>query len=106
MLHDIGIFMTNAPQLGCYGDKPYICHGYLGRELLEKEGFPKHAIVCETHIGVGLTIADIEKNNFPLPRRDMTPKTLEEQIVCFADNFFRKTMNRSKKNRFQKQENS
>ena len=37
MLHDIGIFLTNAPQLGCHGNKPYICHGYLGREILEKK---------------------------------------------------------------------
>ena len=37
MLHDIGIFLTDAPDLGCSGDKPYICHGYLGREILEKE---------------------------------------------------------------------
>lgn len=36
MLHDIGIFLTHAPQIGCHGDKPYICHGYLGREILEK----------------------------------------------------------------------
>src|SRR5208282_3141034 len=41
MLHDIGIFLTNAPHIGCYGDKPYICHGYLGRELLEKDGLPE-----------------------------------------------------------------
>lgn len=52
MLHDIGIFLTNDPGLGCFGDKPYICHGYLGRELLEKEGFPKHALVCERHVGI------------------------------------------------------
>lgn len=37
MLHDIGIFLTDTPNLDCYGDKPYICHGYLGREILEKE---------------------------------------------------------------------
>jgi len=90
MLHDIGIFMTNAPQLGCYGDKPYICHGYLGRELLEREGFPKHAIVCETHIGVGLSVNDIEKNNFPIPKRNMISTTIEEKIICFADKFFSK----------------
>ena len=90
MLHDIGIFLTNAPQLGCHGNKPYICHGYLGREILEKEGYPKHAIVCETHVGAGLSIADIEKHNFPIPKRDMTPKTIEEQIICFADKFFSK----------------
>jgi len=90
MLHDIGIFLTNAPQLGCHGNKPYICHGYLGREILEKEGYPRHAIVCETHVGIGLSIADIEKNNFPIPKRDMMPKTIEEQIICFADKFFSK----------------
>lgn len=91
MLHDIGIFLTNAPDLGCHGDKPYICHGYLGRELLEKEGLPRHAIVCETHVGVGLTIEDIKKNRFPLPLRDMTPKTIEEKIIGYADKFFSKS---------------
>ncbi len=90
MLHDIGIFLTNAPQLGCHGNKPYICHGYLGREILEKEGYPKHATVCETHVGAGLTIEDIEKHNFPIPKRDMTPTTIEEKIICFADKFFSK----------------
>ena len=53
VLHDIGIFMTKAPEIGCNGTMPYICHGYLGREVLEKEGLPKHALVCERHIGVG-----------------------------------------------------
>ena len=90
MLHDIGIFLTDAPHLGCHGNKPYICHGYLGREIMEKEGFPRHAIVCETHVGAGLTIEDIEKHNFPIPKRDMMPKTIEEKIICFADKFFSK----------------
>ena len=30
MLHDIGIFLTKAEGIYCFGDKPYICHGYLG----------------------------------------------------------------------------
>mgnify|MGYP001601287647 CR=1 FL=1 len=96
MIHDIGIFMTDAPKLDCHGDKPYICHGYLGREILEKEGFPRHAIVCETHVGVGLSIRDIEKNNFPIPKRDMIPVTIEEQIICYADKFFSKDNDPSK----------
>ena len=102
MLHDIGIFLTHAPQIGCHGDKPYICHGYLGRELLEKEGYPKHAIVCETHVGVGLTVKDIEERNFPIPGRDMTPTSIEEKLYALQTSFFRRTMNRSKKNRLQK----
>jgi len=90
MLHDIGIFITYAPKIGCYGFHPYISHGYLGRGILEKEGLPRHAIVCETHVGIGLTIYDIETNNFPLPKRDMQPITLEEKIICFADKFYSK----------------
>lgn len=39
MLHDIGIFLTDAPGIFCFGDKPYICHGYLGADLLREEGF-------------------------------------------------------------------
>lgn len=90
MLHDIGIFYTNAPKIGCYGYKDYICHGYLGRELLEKEGLPRHALVCERHVGVGITAEEIRSNNLPLPERDMLPLTIEEKIICLADKFFSK----------------
>ncbi len=90
MLHDIGIFLTNHLSIGCLGDKPYICHGILGREILEKEGFPKHALVCERHVGVGISVEDIEKQNLPLPKREMIPITTEEEIVCLADKFFSK----------------
>ena len=34
MLHDIGIFLTYAPGIQCLGKEPYICHGYLGAELV------------------------------------------------------------------------
>lgn len=90
ILHDIGIYKTFMPELGCFGNKPYICHGYLGREILEKEGLPKHALVCERHIGMGLTVEDIIRNKFPLPKRDMIPLSLEEKIICFADKFYSK----------------
>jgi len=90
LLHDIGIFLTNSPELGCRGLHPYICHGYLGRELLDKKGFPRHALVCERHVGVGISPADITRQGLPLPNRDMRPVTLEEQIVCYADKFFSK----------------
>lgn len=90
MLHDIGIFLTDAPKLGCFGDKPYICHGYLGRELLEKEGLPRHALVAERHVGVGLAVKDIKAQGLPLPERDMTPRSMEEIIICYADKFYSK----------------
>lgn len=91
LLHDIGIFLTNAEGIHCHGEKPYICHGYLGADLLRAEGYPKHALVCERHTGAGLSLEEIERQQLPIPHRDMRPVSLEEQIVCFADKFFSKT---------------
>lgn len=93
MLHDIGIFLTRTPELGCNGDKPYVCHGYLGRELLERKGFFGHALVCERHVGAGISADEIRRTGLPLPHRDMLPVTLEEEIICYADKFFSKSPN-------------
>lgn len=90
MLHDVGIFETNTPELGCSGKHPYVCHGYLGRKLLEKKGLLQHALVCERHVGVGITAEEIKSNHLSLPQRDMIPISIEEQIICFADKFFSK----------------
>lgn len=90
LVHDIGIFLTHSPVIGCHGEHPYIAHGYLGRELLEKEGFPEHALVCERHVGVGISQDDVINNQLPLPKRDMMPVSVEEEIVCYADKFFSK----------------
>lgn len=90
MLHDIGICRVDAAKIGMHGEHPYIMHGVLGREILESEGLPRHALVCERHIGVGLTIDDIIMQRLPLPLRDMTPQTVSEEIICFADLFYSK----------------
>lgn len=90
MLHDIGVCHVHAPELGLNGSHPYIMHGVVGRELLEQEGYPLHALVCERHTGVGLTRDDIIKQNLPLPHRDMSPQSTAEQIICFADLFYSK----------------
>ena len=71
MLHDIGIFLTDTPELGCNGSQPYVRHGVLGRNLLIEAGRPQLALVCERHIGVGISFEDVLKFNLPLPRRDM-----------------------------------
>lgn len=90
LLHDIGVCRVNAPELGLYGKNPYIMHGVLGRAILEREGYPLHGLVCERHTGVGLTCDDIVRQGLPLPHRDMCPRTLSEQIICFADLFYSK----------------
>ena len=91
LLHDIGIFRCNAPSIDCHGEADYICHGYLGAELMRAEGYPRHACVCERHTGTGLSMEMIELMKWPIPHRDMLPISLEEQLICFADKFYSKT---------------
>jgi uncharacterized protein len=93
MLHDIGIFLTDSPEIDCHGSQPYIRHGILGRCILEAFGLPRHGLVCERHVGVGISAEDIGRFNLPLPVRDMRPVTIEEQIICYADKFFSKNGN-------------
>jgi uncharacterized protein len=91
MLHDIGIFLTDADGIHCHGTQPYICHGYLGADLMRAEGFPRHALVCERHTGAGLSLPQIQEAHLPVPQRDMLPVSLEEQVICFADKFYSKS---------------
>ena len=91
ILHDIGIFFTNAPNIFCMGEKPYICHGYLGSEILQKEGLLRHALVAERHTGTGISLEQVLCENLPLPHRDMLPISNEEKLICFADKFFSKS---------------
>jgi uncharacterized protein len=90
LLHDIGVSGIHAPKLHCFGSAPYIRHGIIGREILEAEGLPLHAMVCERHIGVGLTARDIALQKLPLPEREMSPVTQCERIVALADLFYSK----------------
>ena len=91
MLHDIGICRTNSPRIQCRGGRPYICHGIIGRQILEQYGLSDHAMVCERHVGAGISGAEIRQQRLPLPVRDMLPTTIEEIIICYADGFFSKT---------------
>jgi uncharacterized protein len=91
MLHDLGIFLTDAPRIYCFGTEDYLCHGYLGAELLRSRGHERHARVCERHTGTGLTKEIIADKGWNLPVKDFVPETLEEQLICFADKFYSKT---------------
>lgn len=91
LLHDIGIYLCDAPTIYCYGKYPYIAHGYLGADILRKEGWERHAWVCERHTGTGLSLATIVEKNLPLPYRDMRPVSIEEEIIAYADKFFSKS---------------
>lgn len=98
MLHDIGIFLTRAASIGCDGESAYICHGYLGRQLLDDLRLPpEYGRVCERHTGAGITKQNILSNNLPLPRRDMVPVSLEEKIICVADKYHSKSPRNAEK---------
>lgn len=91
MLHDLGIFLTDAPRIFCCGSESYLCHGYLGAELLRSRGYERHARVCERHTGTGLTKELVAANGWNLPVKDFVPETIDEQLICFADKFYSKT---------------
>lgn len=79
LLHDIG--REGYPPK----TKEAVMHGVAGAEILRKEGFPKYALVCERHLGAGITKEDVEKQKLPLTKKDYVPVTVEEKIISYAD---------------------
>lgn len=92
MLHDIGIFLTDAPGIHCHGTEPYLTHGRIGADLLRREHAPEEiARVAERHTGTGLTPADIARMGGILPAdRSYMPETTLERLICYADKFYSK----------------
>lgn len=74
LLHDIGRSKTHG-----------IDHGVVGGRIAKKIGLPDNLIgIIEHHVGAGFT-APMAKS-LGLPYKEYIPKTLEEKIVCHADN--------------------
>lgn len=74
LLHDIGRSKTHG-----------IDHAIEGARIAKTLGLSKEILgIIEHHIGAGLT-APVAKS-LGLPFRDFMPETLEEKIVCHADN--------------------
>jgi uncharacterized protein len=90
LLHDIGIGRCRAETIFCFGSAPYIQHGAIGREILEDEGLPRHALVCERHTGAGISAEEVRREKLPLAERDYLPESIEEKIICVADKFYSK----------------
>lgn len=74
LLHDIGRSKTHG-----------IKHAVEGVKIAKKLGLPNEIInIIERHIGAGLSAGEAKK--LGLPAKDYNPVTLEEKIVCHADN--------------------
>jgi uncharacterized protein (TIGR00295 family) len=79
LLHDIGRSMSHG-----------IDHAIIGAEILKKEGVDGRIVsIVERHIGAGLTAREAKK--LGLPPKDYAPRTIEEKIVCHADNLIGST---------------
>jgi len=74
LLHDVGRTVTHGVE-----------HGVEGSRLIRDQGWDEElAKIVERHIGGGITKKEAEKEG--LPPKDYVPQTLEEKIVCHADN--------------------
>lgn len=99
MLHDIGVFLVDAPAIGCHGLQPYIRHGLLGADLLRRHGYPEDiARVAERHTGSGIADSDILRLDLDLlPGRVYMPQSTLERLICYADKFYSKSRNMNRK---------
>lgn len=74
MLHDVGRTITHDERHGIEG----------GRLVREKGWHEELARIVERHIGGGVTKEEAEEQG--LPSKSYLPETLEEKIICHADN--------------------
>jgi uncharacterized protein len=80
LLHDIGRFKFKPGKTSLY-------HGIHGAEIVRKEGLPeRYALLCERHIGAGISREEIERRGLDLPKKDYMPVSKEEKIITHADN--------------------
>jgi len=81
ILHDIGRYKFPPKSDNA------ILHAVEGAKILHKLNIDKRVVeITKNHIGAGITVDDIKKQNLPLPKVDYIPKTIEEKIVAYADN--------------------
>ena len=76
LLHDIGRSVTQD-----------VRHASIGADLLRADGWDEAVVrIVERHTGAGITRD--EAAELGLPARDYIPQTLEEKMVCHADNLY------------------
>jgi len=94
LLHDIGSYPFFDEQGHTDGYGFYPMHALLGARLIADEGFDARiAEAVENHLLLGLSKREIAANTsrvWPLPRHDYLPKSIEAEIVCYADRFHSK----------------
>lgn len=96
LIHDIGVqhvFLRHGEDAGRLFDRHrYIFHGLEGYLiLLENRYGLAIAQFARNHTGVGITRSEVVAQGLPLPPDDYMPKTIEQEIVMYADKFHTKS---------------
>lgn len=88
LLHDIASYGFMHSD---FDRKYYAQHAILGSKIVLEEDFTQQvADIIETHVLLGLSKAEIVAFGFHLPHKDYTPRTIEAEILCYADRFHSK----------------
>lgn len=88
LLHDIGAYDVLEDGEFVQG----VRHGIIGENILKSEGFSETIWrFASHHTGVGLTKKDVLDQKLPIPVADYTARTIEEQLVMYADKFHSKS---------------
>ncbi len=88
LLHDIGAYEVLEDGKFVQG----VRHGTIGEDILKSEGFSETIWrFASHHTGVGLTKKDVLDQKLPIPVADYTARTIEEQLVMYADKFHSKS---------------
>jgi uncharacterized protein len=92
LLHDIGTYaFFDAAGKVFDNRRLYKQHAMFGATIVANEGIDQRvAEIIETHVLMGITKQEILDNKWALPTRDFTPKTIEAELLCYADRFHSK----------------
>lgn len=91
LLHDIGTYILFDDNGKVANQRLYPQHAILGAKIILDEGVdPRIASIIETHVLLGLTKQEIIDTPWFLPARDYVPKTIEGELLCYADRFHSK----------------
>ncbi len=91
LLHDVGsyAFFNEAGQN--INSRLYPQHAILGAKILEDEGVNQTiSSIVATHVLLGLSKQEIIDKPWYLPEHDYQPKTIEGELLCYADCFHSK----------------
>ncbi len=91
LLHDIGSYAFFDDEGNNLNSRLYPQHAILGAKLLEDDGIDSRITdIISTHVLLGLTKQEIIDKPWYLPEHDYEPKTLEAELLCYADRFHSK----------------